>query len=302
MTQFERPVFIGGLDRSGKTPLRAILDASHQIAFARRTYLWTRLRGRCADLVDPVSRRECFDALRAHSELASLGVDLGRVESDLLAGTPTFAGLVAHIGAQIAERSERPRWGLQEGRLEDVGDEVLEAFPRGRIVILVRDPRDRHFAARRLRLDVLVDSATRWHRSVSTAHRLLDRWPTRVLLLRYEDLVRDPAPAVRRVCTFIDEPDADRLADVAEQWFSNAPDPYDVRHIGDGGRHLPAWQLSYLQTRLAVDMSALGYADVPVERSVGTRIRAATAGPAAAALRLPRWVAGRVGRRTLPLH
>ena len=61
MTTRLGPIFVGGLDRSGKTLLRLALSSHPNIAMTRRTYTWTEVYQRYGDLGLPA--RPVFDLL-----------------------------------------------------------------------------------------------------------------------------------------------------------------------------------------------------------------------------------------------
>lgn len=292
------PVLISGLDRSGKTALRAILDESREISFFRRSYLWTRVHGRFGDLRDDRHLAACIAALRAHPELRERGVDLDAVARGMSDGPRTYGALFERIGAQIARSAGRSRWGAQEGGAEARLRAVFEEFPTARVVYMVRDPRDRHaeLVAHRRAAGLVATSSRRWRDSVRAVRDPGITAAGRCLVVRYEELVTEPAATVRDVCAFIGEPEPERLAAAAEAWIARAGMDYDPGRIGSWSTSLPAWEVAYLQRRLGAEMASLGYAAVPITLGVSDRARWLAAVPIGIVTAAVRFVRARLGR------
>jgi hypothetical protein len=204
----DRPVFIGGLDRTGKTQLRILLETHAPIAFFRRADLWTHHRGRYGSLASDEAARRAVEGLLADRHVSALVSDPRALTRDLLAGPRTDARLFALIGRQWAMGRGLTRWGDQTALLEARATEILAAFPEGRIIHMIRDPRDRYAASARAggtgRGGTGATMAA-WLESVRAGETHAARWPERYLIVRFEDLVRDPAATVRRVLAFIGE-------------------------------------------------------------------------------------------------
>ena len=86
--------------------------------------------------------------------------------------------------------------------MDDVNvDRFFDVYPDGTLVSTVRDPRGWYASARRHR-DRYSDteSALRlWRRSTTATLEVRDRRPDRVILVLYEDLVRDTKTVMRRI-------------------------------------------------------------------------------------------------------
>lgn len=220
MAREARPVFIGGLDQSGKTPIRLILDASSTVAFARRSYLWTAIFGRYGALDDDANLARCMRDLERHPGVRGAGTDLARAEAIFRRGPRDDASLIAVIGEQMARAAGRERWGVQEGGVENSAADVFEAFPGGRVLHMIRDPRDRHFAvgAARGRRGSLGASLATWRANARRARHNARLYGERYLVIRFEDLAADPIHTARRVGVFIGEPDLEALERAAAAW------------------------------------------------------------------------------------
>ncbi len=281
MTGAIGPIVITGLDRSGKTALRAILDSSREIAFIRRSYLWTRIHGRFGDLGDDRNLVACVAALRRHPELQERGVDIDAVAREMHGGPRTYGHLFQRIGSQIAASTGRSRWGAQEGGAESSLRAIFEAFPTARVVHMVRDPRDRHadLVSKRRSAGMVALSARRWRESVRAIADDVGEAGARCHIVRYEDLLAQPASTVTEVCAFIGEPEPERLASTATAWIGRAGIDYDRSLIGSWTTRIPAWEGAYLQAHLGDEMASFGYASVPITLSASERLRCFAAAP-----------------------
>ncbi|MET0532793.1 MAG: sulfotransferase [Steroidobacter sp.] len=81
---------------------------------------------------------------------------------------------------------------------------ILKHFPGGRILHIVRDVRDHCVSMRNAWGKDLRRSAWRWGHDVLAAHRHCTNMPERCLEVRFEQLLQDPELQMRRVCLFLD--------------------------------------------------------------------------------------------------
>ena len=257
------PIFLGGADRSGKTLMRLLLASHPSIAMTRRANLWFRFYGQYGDLGEEANFERCLGALLAYKHVARLEPDAERVRREFWAGEPTYARLFALIQRQHAEREGKGRWGDQTGLVERYAEAIFAAYPGARLVQMVRDPRDRYEAARarHARGRGHVGAATaRWLYSVGLAARNRRRYPGQVLVVRYEDLVRQPEATLRAVCAFLDEPFAPAMLRMDGERGAPAPKgPLTPEHMGRYRGRVPARELAFLQLHAGRAMAALGY-------------------------------------------
>jgi len=213
------PIFIGGLARSGKTPVRMVLGAHPDIAMTRRTYLWDRFFGRFGDLSDPWNLERCLEALLADRAVARLSPDPDRIRRELLRGEVTYARLFGMLHRHHAEALGKRRWGEQLGFVERFADPIFEAFPSARMIHMIRDPRTHAFETGRRRLGSVGWRVARWLTSAELAERNRRRYPGRYRVVRYESLASAPRDTIRDLCAFLREelvPDMERtLATIA---------------------------------------------------------------------------------------
>jgi hypothetical protein len=196
--------FVVGVGRSGTTLLRLMLDAHPQLTIPPETHFAPELiRAAAKRRASPeglteivVSQRQWGDFRLDESELRARFASLGRIQP--AAALRTFYEL-------YAERVGKPRWGDKTPIYVEHMREISKALPEARFVHLIRDGRDVALSRIRRALDdpPPVDRIARnWSRRIGAARkqaRKLDHY----LELRYEDLVTDTEPTLRRVCEFV---------------------------------------------------------------------------------------------------
>jgi hypothetical protein len=282
------PVFIAGLDRTGKTLLAAMLGSHSRIAIsAVGSNMWTLFYGRFGDLADDRNAERCIAEMLAYKHVAYLQPDAGRLRRDFLAGPRSYGRLFALFQEQHAERLRKPRWGDQTGLVERYADEILAAYPDAVMIHVIRDPRDRFEAALRMWPDGRLGAGgatARWVLSSRLAERNGARHAARYRVLRYEDLVHDPDATLRSICALIGEVfEPTMLAMGAMPTYraklsDGRANSDDLPIVSDAyvGRFRDGLRMSdirFIQDHAGQQMRRLGYESVPVPMGVGERVR-----------------------------
>jgi hypothetical protein len=81
---------------------------------------------------------------------------------------------------------------------------ILRHFPNARILHIVRDVRDHCVSMRNAWGKDIRRSAWRWGTDVLAAHEQCLKMPERCLEFRFEELLQDPDTQMRRICLFLD--------------------------------------------------------------------------------------------------
>ena len=199
----ERPLLIGGLSYSGKTPLRLMLNAHPSLNITRRTYMWTRFYGRYGNLDHAANFERCLTALLAVKGVRELRPDVARIRREFRQGPPTYGHLFALFHRHFAERQGKPRWGDQLGSIEQYAGPIFTAYPKAQMIHMIRDPRQRCLSGRR---GTVGWEAARWRESARLAAHNQERYPERYLVVQYEALLARPEPTLRMICAFLQEP------------------------------------------------------------------------------------------------
>jgi hypothetical protein len=233
--------FVVGVNRSGTTLLRLMLDAHPDLAIPPETHfvpdVIRKLRRQNA------SKRRAWKLITSHPRFGDFGLDPDELLARIKATGPLDTGeiLRAFYGL-YAERHGKLRWGDKTPRYMRAMPRIQRALPEARFIHLIRDGRDvalsqadRAVAKPR----PVGPSAARWRRRIEGA-RAQSRQVSGYLEVRYEDLVTDPEPVVRRICALCklsfdpamlryDEHAAERLRELDRA----IPDAEGVMRTGD---------------------------------------------------------------------
>lgn len=258
------PVFVSGADRSGIGLVGDLLDAHPAFALSRRTNFWSFYHGRFGDLSIPANLDRCVSAMMRFRRISELGTDPDRLRSEFTSGGfTTYAELFALIGSHHAEQRTKPRWGDKSLNSERHASLILDSFPDGRMIHVLRDPRDRfvsvetHRGGRRGGIPI---SAAVWRESARLATNNRAQFGQRYLVLRYEDLVADPGGQLGSLCAWLGEDfDAEMFVGVGA---SPSADPTEVVHSRSVGRFssdLSTNGIALLDRLVAPEMSEHGY-------------------------------------------
>ncbi|TML83302.1 MAG: sulfotransferase, partial [Actinobacteria bacterium] len=216
------PVLVLGVRRSGTTLLRVMLDRHSELAVPDESYFVPQLADRHLRHVEP---DEFVDDLRRIDTLAEWDVPLDKVRARLDARMPIGAAIATVYAVYAAERG-KSRWGdktpmyMQNLRL------LERLFPDALFVHLVRDGRDAALSFLSMPPGLMTETwmqprsvatfACQWRTEVRAARRLGRRvGDERYLEVRYEDLVGDVEPVLRRISDFARLPYEPEMTDYA---------------------------------------------------------------------------------------
>jgi hypothetical protein len=185
-----------------------MLDRHSQLAVPDESYFVPQLADRHLRWVDP---DDFVDDLRRLGTLTGWDVPLDKVRARLQPDMPIGAA-IGTVYAVYAEERGKPRWGdktpmyMQNLRL------LERLFPDARFVHLIRDGRDAATSFLAMPRGIVTETwmhprtpagfACQWRTEVAAARRLGGRVGSRYLEIRYEDLVADVEPTLRRICEF----------------------------------------------------------------------------------------------------
>ncbi|MGI9556997.1 MAG: sulfotransferase family protein [Solirubrobacterales bacterium] len=197
--------FIVGVARSGTTLLRMMLDANSQLAIPPETHFIPKLI-KASEETDGDERDTAFELLTTHRRWPDFQLDPDALRDDFDRIEPFEIGpaLRAFYGA-YAQGQGKTRWGDKTPGYARRMRRIITALPEAHFVHLIRDGRDValsqlevHHGAESVR-----EAAEAWTGGIEKARRNARR-VDHYTEVRYEDLVDDPEPVVRRVCEFVD--------------------------------------------------------------------------------------------------
>jgi hypothetical protein len=289
----DRAILIGGVARSGTSLMRDIVGSHPDVAmFPSELPIGSLLSGALArsDAGRPLQPAQVVAALVGHPRMRQAGIALD--PAALVAALEaerriTPLSIVACVMRAYARQVGRPRWGVKEPLVEFHAARLLAELPGATVVHMIRDPRDVVTSQRAMwgaRAQHVVSTIDAWRRSAALARREALARPRDYVAVRYEDLVADPAPVMRRVCGAADlvfrAEMLDRPARPPGWTISSDPALRDRRDIYSAAvaRHrgrLPAADCCYIQLRAGREMDRWGYARPRVALTAGDRMRLA---------------------------
>jgi hypothetical protein len=202
-------VFVGGSERSGTTLLRNMLTAHPALAvpnespFVFRTHRQLEWRGQENDV------ELAWRLIRETPRFHQWEMPVGEAERLLEQHPPTsYADLVRTLFAAYA------RWRGKDLSGDKTTGNALwfqwlaERFPTSRFVHIVRDPREVCMSrvVQIFNSGGLPGAARHWRDHVAAARAAAVVLGDRLLEVRYEELVREPAAQLERLCEFVGIP------------------------------------------------------------------------------------------------
>jgi hypothetical protein len=268
------PIYISGLDRSGKTTLRGFLQSHPNISIpAVGSNMWTYFYNQYGSLQDPENFERCLDAMLKYKHIAFLKPDPDLIRTEFRQGPATYARLFSLFLEHFAKKEGKPRWGSQSGLNERYADEIIEAYPGVKFIQMLRDPRDRYAGSLQLwpkgRLRA-GGSVARFLYSTHLAERNMRKYPEAYMLVRFEDLIRSPEKTLREICEFLGEefypemlsmPGApehrDKLINRSEKQIGDTP--LSDEYIGIYSSVVSKAEIIFLQLLVGKKMTTYGY-------------------------------------------
>lgn len=203
------PVFVVGHSRSGTTMLARIMDRHSQLAIPPEVSFFLpayRKRLRAAERAG--THQALLDYLRDISRMGDITYRDYSEESiaERFRAVPaTSSNLFRCLLEDYAATRRKPRCGEKTPMHILAVPRLLAAWPRARIICIIRDGRDvvesclkwAHFT-----WEPAWYHTQSWCRLAALADAYQKRYPDQFLVFRYEALVEDPEPTIRRLDTF----------------------------------------------------------------------------------------------------
>lgn len=191
--------------------LRLMLDAHPELAIPPETYFITRAAkvwGGPRHALRPARKAEAFlDAVTGHKRWPDFHLDAEAFRRRVRDRAPRALGdAVRCFYEMYAEKVGKPRWGDKTPFYVRKMDVIQEVLPEARFIHLIRDGRAVALSIRDLWFgpDTIEACAEFWVARIDEARRKASALGDRYIEVRYEDLVRDPEPELRRICELID--------------------------------------------------------------------------------------------------
>lgn len=301
-------IFVTGASRSGTTLMSVILGKSSRILCMNETHFF----GECWD------PRAAFDAVDEHSLEEIAATLFARLERGILkaqvtqqdrlkaqaflAQLPAEARSPADVYLAIVSKAARDAGKdipcEQTPRNIFYADRLLELYPNAHIVHMIRDPRavmasqKKRWQRRKLATVKVpfyhtirvwanyhpTTMSQLWRRATARALKLQRDNNRRFLTVRFEDLLREPEPTVRKVCDFLGiafEPGMLHVGQINSSHQSSvggARPGLNKAAIDTWREVLSAGEIAITEQVCSVEMERCGYnIDAPQGASLATR-------------------------------
>ena len=195
--------FIVGVGHSGTTLLRLMLDAHPELTIPPETNF-------LPELIDLTKKGEAgadevADYITGHRRWGDFGLEADELRARLRAtGKQTPRGAARAFYRLYAEKQGKPRWGDKSPRYAAKMVKLGRHLPEARFIHLIRDGRDVALSRLRKRGDdpeQVAEAAQKWRSRIERARKRAPKL-SHYTEARFEELVTDTEPTLRRICEF----------------------------------------------------------------------------------------------------
>lgn len=207
------PIFIIGTERSGTNLLRLILNAHHNVAVPHPPHImkyFSPLEPLYGDLTVDRNFRLLIRDVCKMVELHPYPWDIRLSPQKIFSGAQdrNLISIYFAIYDQYLAASGKQRWACKSTFMIEHVAEVLRYHPHARFIFMVRDGRDVAVSAKYSIFNHYhaYYSARRWQREQRLGLDWLSQLPAeQIMLLKYEELIVNPAAVTKRICNFLGE-------------------------------------------------------------------------------------------------
>jgi hypothetical protein len=202
------PIFIIGLNRSGTTLLRLMLDAHSRIAIPNESHFFLRYyerRAELADLREPTRRLALVEQILAERYVQRWDRKLAPSDIDLDQCT-NLEETIRQIYLAYARAFGKDLWGDKTPEYSTETHILNQMFPDARFIHLIRDGRDVALSIiqRTWGPNDFVTAIRSWAEDVTWTRKMLAMLPEdRCVELRFEDLIAQPEVELRHLTDFL---------------------------------------------------------------------------------------------------
>jgi hypothetical protein len=303
-----KPEFISivGVSRSGTTLMLKILNESDQIAICRENHFLGHLISsegarykfrKFGDLEDDENvyklvdyiycgefdKDSKFKGMSPHWEWLVKRVDREEFLQRILDSDRSERALFSVALRVFADRQGKPIAGEKTPAHIRYVPTLLEWFPDGKILHMLRDPRAVFVSELRRRkglaittpykqlkrsnflftLFVMLQTTLVWFESVYRYYKYRKLYPENYYLLRFEDLVTDPEKYVRQVCNFLGVDFQQKMLDqvVTSRGFRTGQTGFDAQAATRWKRYISPWIKAWFSFWFRRYLKEFGYID-----------------------------------------
>ncbi len=218
--------FVVGVSRSGTTLLRLMLDAHPQLAIPPETHFVPRVVSVCERLVaegasTPEIRVHALESMTMHPRWEDFGLSAQEVRELMERHDPLTPGdAIRSFYEAYAAGEGKPRWGDKSPPYTWKSLRIQRALPEAHFIHIIRDGRDVALSLSEVSWgpDDVTVAAEKWVTEVRRARKRAEGLARGTYMeLRYEDLVAEPEPVLRRIASFVHLPWDEAMLDYHRQ-------------------------------------------------------------------------------------
>ncbi len=203
------PIFIGGMQRSGTSLMRAIIDSHPDVAVLEVDIpIWSVYYEKFAllDLNHYPNRYLLLIDMLSNPKLKTLTPrinDKALIDALHIKQAYSFCTIIQLIMEHYARQRGKTRWSIKMPQSEFYVKRIFDCFPSATMVQVIRDPRDvaSSFKQRGWKYNIWNHRAE-WGDSVRLAYQNEEQYEGYIKVF-YEDLVSEPEAIIKQVCAII---------------------------------------------------------------------------------------------------
>lgn len=226
------PIFVVGTPRSGTTLTAKILGQHSRVFMPGETHFFDDIYSRRKEFSEPLNSKsiqiiisllktiyarynEPVDQVRIKSLFENVNIRL----EEQLGACSNYREILSLFMENQARQLGKARWGNNTPRDLFHIDDIIKFYPNAKVIVCIRDIRDfllsykyKWRATPVEHVDLLktlyhpVTTSLLWKSSMQLALAIKEYVPKRnLVIVRYEDLVTQPARIIQEICTVIGE-------------------------------------------------------------------------------------------------
>lgn len=216
-------IFVGGMERSGTSMIRAIIGSHPEIAvfqsdhsfwirsFPNRSVLWEKVPNQHVAkllLTDLCTSRE-YDELYHKPQFDMVYETLQRRN---LNDIENYNALTKTVFDAFMEEyrklREKPQWAFKSPGSEFFAEQILEAYPDAKFLHVYRNIMSVSSSRKKIgwvdhKSWGIIEHCTRWGKSLELLHVNANKFRGRYLGINYDGFVKDPETYLNLICAFL---------------------------------------------------------------------------------------------------
>lgn len=278
------PVFIVGAPRSGTTLLAALISSHSKIACGPETHFFSKTGAeeRLSAVNDPNWPETAVKLLTSITLLNQnvyklFGFKRDEIEDYLRDRAPSQQAMLESLTQQFASSHGKSLWAEKTPNHILSLVEITSLYPNGKIVHIVRDPRDVSRSMTKLpwASGLSVVNSYLWQDWIQCSQQ----HKANIFTVRYEDLLAQPPEVLQSICEFIGVQFEDAMVDPSssaenvvsenETWKEKVTKPIDPSNAFKWKRDMPRREAQAVSLICHEGIEQHGYPDfIRVQRTI----------------------------------